>query len=210
MANYTLKNNVSSRPTNANVGYCNSWLEVENNSGKPLFANASYITNFSDLSISLSASNVDIGNVHIADHTTGLNADVVNVGVGSGALRVISQDLESTEDDITIGDRLGNFAAVYPTLSALKVYITNPTVTYVPYSYIQCQTRTSGNPSFTPKQIMITNLSNTDVNVKLTLTSGLSCDIPVGKESAANHSVTLNLAVSAVNNYNGCVINFFA
>jgi hypothetical protein len=114
------------RPTNANVGYCNSWLEVENNSGYPLFANASYITNFDDIKISLSASNVDIGNVHISDHTTGLNADVVNVGIGSGALRVISQDLESTEDDVTIGDRLGNFASVYAPLSALKVYNTNP------------------------------------------------------------------------------------
>ena len=126
MSNYTLKNKLSARPTNANVGYCNSWLEVENNSGYPLFANASYITNFDDIKISLSASDVQIGNVHISDHTTGLNADVVNVGIGSGALRVISQDLESTEDDVTIGDRLGNFAAVYAPLSALKVYNTNP------------------------------------------------------------------------------------
>ena len=126
MSNYTLKNKLSARPTNANVGYCNSWLEVENNSGYPLFANASYITNFDDIKISLSASDVAIGNVHISDHTTGLNADVVNVGIGSGALRVISQDLESTEDDVTIGDRLGNFAAVYAPLSALKVYNTNP------------------------------------------------------------------------------------
>ena len=210
MANYTLKNNVSSRPTNANVGYGNSWLEVENNSGKPLFANASYITNFSDLSISLSASNVDIGNVHIADHTTGLNADVVNVGVGSGALRVISQDLESAEDDVTIGDRLGNFAAVNKPLSALNVYITNPLLVYTQYSYVSCETRTSGNPSFTPKQILIHNQSNSDVDVNLTLSSGMSCNIPIGKNTSANHIISLNLSVSSVNNYNGCVINFFA
>jgi len=206
---YTLSNIVSSVPQNPNIGLNNSWLRVSNNAGRELYSQASYITNFSDLSISLSAADVNIGNVHISDATSGLHADVVNVGISSGALRVITQDLESTEDDVTIGDRLGNFASVHQTLSALKVYVTNPTVTYMPYSYTSCETRTSGNPSFIPKQILITNLANTDVNVNLTLTSGLSCNIPVGKENSTNHSVSLNLAVSTVNNYNGCIINFF-
>lgn len=123
---YTLVNELSNAPRNCNIGYNNSWLHVKSNAGRELYSQASYITNFDDLSISLSASDVNIGNVHIADSTTGLHADVVNVGVGSGALRVITQDLESTEDDVTIGDRLGNFAAIYPQLSALKVYNTNP------------------------------------------------------------------------------------
>jgi hypothetical protein len=123
---YTLINELSTEPLNCNVGYNNSWLKVRNNADRDLFAQANYITNFDDLSISLSASDINIGTVHISDHTTGLKADVVNVGVGSGALRVITQDLESTEDDVTIGDRDGNFAAVYKQLSALKVYNTNP------------------------------------------------------------------------------------
>jgi hypothetical protein len=123
---YILNNQVSSVPINSNVGYNNSWIKVSNDAGREMFAQANYITNFDDLSISLSASDVNIGNVHIADPVTGLHADVVSVGIGSGALRVISQDLESTEDDVTIGDRLGNFAAIHSTLSALKVYNTNP------------------------------------------------------------------------------------
>ena len=123
---YTLKNNVSSAPFNCNVGYNNSWIHVDNNAGRELFAQASYITNLSDINISLSASDLDIGSVHILDSDTGLKADVVPVGIGIGALRVISQDLESSEDDVTIGDRLGNFASVYAPLSALKVYNTNP------------------------------------------------------------------------------------
>ena len=123
---YTLVNELSNTPENCNIGYNNSWLHVKSNAGRELYSQASYITNFDDIKISLSASDVAIGNVHISDHTTGLNADVVNVGIGSGALRVITQDLESTEDDVTIGDRLGNFAAVYAPLSALKVYNTNP------------------------------------------------------------------------------------
>jgi hypothetical protein len=126
---YTLKNEVSSAPINCNVGYNNSWLNVANNAARPLYAQASYITNFDDLSISLSASDVNIGNVHIADSTTGLHADVVSVGVGSGALRVLTQDLESSDDDVTIGDRIGNFAAVHQPTSALKVYNTNPVTT---------------------------------------------------------------------------------
>lgn len=206
---YTLSNIVSSVPQNPNIGLNNSWLRVSNNAGRELYSQASYITNFSDLSISLSAADVNIGNVHISDATSGLHADVVNVGISSGALRVITQDLESTEDDVTIGDRLGNFASVHQTLSALKVYVTNPSLVCIPYSFTSCETRTSGNPSFIPKQILITNLANTDVNVNLTLTSGLSCNIPVGKENSTNHSVSLNLAVSTVNNYNGCIINFF-
>jgi len=123
---YTLKNDVSSAPLNCNVGYNNSWIHVDNNAGRELFAQASYITNLSDINISLSASDLDIGSVHILDSDTGLKADVVPVGIGIGALRVISQDLESSEDDVTIGDRLGNFASVYAPLSALKVYNTNP------------------------------------------------------------------------------------
>lgn len=124
--NYTLSNNLSSSVQAPNAAWNNSWVEVGNNANRPFFAAASYITNLKDISISLSASDVQIGNVHIADHNTGLNADVVNVGVGSGALRVISQDLESTQDDVTIGDRLGNFASVVSSLSALRVYNTNP------------------------------------------------------------------------------------
>jgi hypothetical protein len=123
---YTLKNDVSAVPLNCNVGYNNSWIHVDNNAGRELFAQASYITNLSDINISLSASDLDIGSVHILDSDTGLKADVVPVGIGIGALRVISQDLESSEDDVTIGDRLGNFASVYAPLSALKVYNTNP------------------------------------------------------------------------------------
>jgi hypothetical protein len=207
---YNINNQLSAVPVNSNTGYNNSWLKVENNAGRELYAQANYITNFDDLNITLSASDVNIGNVHISDTTTGLNADVVSVGIGSGALRVISQDLESTEDDVTIGDRLGNFAAIYQPLSALNVYVTNPILVQVPYSYTRCETRTTGNPSFTPKQILINNLSNNDVSVILTLTSGLTCAIPIGKNSSLSHSMSLNLAVSAVNDYNSCSINFFA
>ena len=120
---YILTNVLSASPINSNVGYNNSWIRVDTNAGRSLFAEASYITNFDDLVINLSASDVTIGNVHIADSTTGLHADVADIGIGMGALRVLSQDLESNVDDVTIGDRSGNLA--YITLSALNVFVTN-------------------------------------------------------------------------------------
>lgn len=203
---YTLKNNVSSAPINCNVGYNNSWLNVQNNANRELFAQASYITNFDDLTISLSSADVRIGNVHIADSTTGLHADVANIGPGSGALRVLTQDLESTDDDITIGDKQGkNFASINSSFSALNVY---PVVTSS--GFTKCETRSTNSPSFTSRQILVHNSSNNDVYVNLTLTSGMSCRIPVGKNTSANHIMVLDLQVSGVNDYGGCEITFFA
>lgn len=77
-------------------------------------------------------------------------------------------------------------------------------------SFTKCETRTYGNPSFTPVQILIHNNTNSVVNVGLTLISGMSCSVPIGKNTTANHIVTLNLAVSAVTNYASTEITFFA
>ncbi len=122
-SNYTLRNVVSSAP-NPNVGYCNSWIEVQNNAGRPLYAEASYITNLDDINISLSASSVDIGSVHITDIDTGLAASIADVGAGLGAMRVLSQDLEPYHDTVSIGDTNGKLA--YVTNSALNVFNINP------------------------------------------------------------------------------------
>lgn len=121
---YILINQLSSTPLNSNVGYNNSWLEVENNANRDLFAQASYITNFDDLTISLSAGNVTIGAMEIKDGNSNLKADVTESD-GLNALRVLTQDLESSVDDITIGDKQGNLATVDQNLSALNVKVTN-------------------------------------------------------------------------------------
>lgn len=200
----------TSKAYNPGIADTYSWLPVEGEAlGRPLYARASYITNFSDMAINLSAGDVSIGAVTIKDNNSGLNADVVNVpGYGAG-LQVLTQDLESTIDDITIGDKAGNYANVDSSLSALNVKIVNPSL--IPFGgYTKCESRTSGNPSFIPSQIVIHNNSNNDVNVTLTLTSGMSCLIPVGKNTSANHIMVLNLAVSTVNVYDGTAITFFA
>jgi hypothetical protein len=199
---YSLVNQVSCSEANVNLCHNNSWIKVDNNADRTLYAQAAYVTNLDDLKINVQSPNIKIGSVKLEGSDGGLMADVVPVGPGSGALRVISQDLESSEDDITIGDREGNFASVNSSLSALNVYITNPCFT-------KCETRTFGTPTFVSKQILIYNNNNTTANVSLTLSSGMNCEIPIGS-SGYNNTLKLNLEVVEVNDYSGCTINFFA
>ena len=112
MGNYVFSNQVSAGYPNANIPPNYSWIQVDNNAGRPLYAQASYITNFDGLTVALTAANVNIGDVHITDPVTGLQADVANIGVGQGALRVLSQDLDSISDSISLGDQEGNFAII--------------------------------------------------------------------------------------------------
>ena len=124
--NILLYNNLTAAQTNPNVAYSNSWIQIDSNAGRPMFSQASHVTNFSDLGISLSAASLNIGDVHIADPNNGFHANVVNVGtVGNpaGAMRVLTQDLDSIHDSFTIGDKNGNFS--YVTASALNVFQTN-------------------------------------------------------------------------------------
>jgi hypothetical protein len=144
-----LVNDLSTHPYNPNIAYNNSWVGV-GGANFPLFAQASYITNLDDLTISLSAGHIELGDVNIADGITFLNAtvnpirigynglrtlttladpnsdifaDVANIGGGVGALRVLSQDLTATSDSVSIGDHIGNYATI--TNSALNVFQTN-------------------------------------------------------------------------------------
>lgn len=117
-------------PPSYNVGMAEtfSWIPIENDANRPLFARAGYITNLSDLSISLSASDINIGAVEIADGTNhSVRATIVSLGGSQGtALKVLTQDLESSVDDVTIGDKAGNFAAVNKSLSALRIFEVAP------------------------------------------------------------------------------------
>ena len=70
-------------PPSYNVGMAEtfSWIPIENDANRPLFARAGYITNLSDLSISLSASDINIGAVELADGTNhSVRATIVSLG----------------------------------------------------------------------------------------------------------------------------------
>ena len=119
----------TSQAYNEGIAEAYSWVPTVGEAlGRPMYAKASYITNFSDLQIQLSASEVDIGSVHISDQGSGVTADVVEIsGYGNG-LQVLTQDLQSDIDDITIGDKQGHYADVDPVLSALNVKVVNSNV----------------------------------------------------------------------------------
>jgi hypothetical protein len=117
-----------SDPPSHNFGLCEtfSYIPVAG-AGRPLYARASYITNFSDMAINLSAGELSIGSVTIKDNGSGLTCDVVTDPDNNlNALRVITQDLDSDYDDITIGDKNGiHFATIDGSLSSLNVKVTN-------------------------------------------------------------------------------------
>jgi hypothetical protein len=120
------------QPLSYNVGMAEtfSWIPIANDQGRDLYARASYITNLSDLTVSISAGSFDIGAVHLLDHTNGLYASIADIGLtgldfGKGAVRVLTQDLHSTLDNVALGDANGNVVGVVGQLSALKAYIVN-------------------------------------------------------------------------------------
>jgi hypothetical protein len=56
----TLTPVLSSNVTPPNVAWQNSWVSVPNDQNRPLFAQASYLVNPNDISISLSATNINV------------------------------------------------------------------------------------------------------------------------------------------------------
>jgi len=106
-----------------------SWIPIDNNQNRPMFARANYITNLSDLTVSLTANELQIGPIHLTDPLDhARQANIIPAG-GYNALVVQAQDLESTIDDITIGDKSGvNFATINAANSALNVFIANSAI----------------------------------------------------------------------------------
>jgi hypothetical protein len=124
MVNYGLTNNLSAVPSHQDKQLYSDIIVVDNNIGRSLTARASYITNFSDLKLTLNADNLSIDSLSIEDPNTKLSDSVADVGSSRGALRVLSQDLDSVHDSISIGDQNGNFA----TISNGELNVTDKTI----------------------------------------------------------------------------------
>jgi len=100
-----------------------SWVPVEG-AGRPLFAKATYIANFEDFSVSLSAAELSISSISLKDGNSGRLADVEDVG-GINALRVLTQNLDPVIDTISIADVNNNPVTVTSATSSLNVNVTN-------------------------------------------------------------------------------------
>jgi hypothetical protein len=155
---------------NLGIAETYSWIPIQNDQNRPMFARAGYIVNLSDLQITLSASNLNIGSVKIQDGNSGALADVVQAGTNN-ALLVQTQDFTSTVDSITIGDVNGKTA--YVTSSALNTYTINP-ITSVSANVVNQLSATILNSSI--------EISNDVGNaVPVTITNSLSTT-PVGTQ----------------------------
>ena len=123
---YTFTNLVSSSPINGNVGYNNSWIDVDNNADRPLCAQAMYITNLDEMVVSLNTANVDIGHVKLQDADSELKANVVTVSPGVGGLVVsVANPVTAVNATITNPVTAVNATITNP-VTAVNATITNP------------------------------------------------------------------------------------
>jgi hypothetical protein len=116
------------QPPSYNVGMAEtfSWIPVDNDVNRPLFARAGYITNLKDITISLSASEVTIGGVEITDGSNhAIKATVSSSGTGTNSLNVVNTA------PVALKDATGNNVSVVPATSSLNVNVTNPIVATV-------------------------------------------------------------------------------
>ena len=95
----------------------------------PKYAVLTHLVNASDINITLSSSNVDIGNVGIIDHTSGTDvyAQIVRTatvnGTEVGAVRVITAGTTPISGTVTVGNPVSSFSLVNPVTA---VTINNP------------------------------------------------------------------------------------
>ena len=116
-------------PVNFGTAARYSWIPVDIGIPmRPLFAQASYITNLSDLVVSLCAADVSIGGVEIVDHNSGLRCDITEFNYIDGlynAIRVVNQNLKPQNDTVSLADVNQNKVSVFAGTSSLNVHLTN-------------------------------------------------------------------------------------
>lgn len=85
---FTLNPILSNQPGNPNIGYTYSWMSVENDAGRPLFAQAFYLVNAGDIATgggggggpTVVTNTVGVsGNVSLTNTSSALNASVLGL-----------------------------------------------------------------------------------------------------------------------------------
>lgn len=197
-----------SSPVTYNVGMAEtfSWVPVEG-AGRPLFARASYIANFEDLSISLSAAELHVSSIEIKDGNSNRVADVEDAGGGLNALRVLTQDLEASNDSVTIGDSFGNFASIDNSLSALRIVEVSPVTAVrvlnpVTVSGSVTVSNLISSFSITNPITAVEVLNTVAVSGSVTITNpttGVQVFNPIALKDLDNNNVTVTAATSSLN-----------
>jgi len=175
------------KPTyNLGIAETYSWIPIQNDQNRPMYARANYITNLSDLSISLSAGDLNIGAVELIDHDTSYKAYITQ----DGALHVLPPDQDSIIDDITIGDKDGSLASVVRATSSLNVNVTN----FAVLTANQFITNTLLN-AITANEATAVNQVSTNTLLN-SVTANLATEITLQKSLTANNSTAANQVIS--------------
>jgi len=179
-------------PYNFGIAETYSYIPIANDVNRPIYAKASYITNFEDLAVSLSTGDINIGSVHILDNTNGLTVSIANVGLGGldsnkGAMRVLTQDFESTVDSIALGDVNGNPVIVNAATSALNVFTVNG------ISAVSITNQLTGITVLNPVTAVGVFSLGTYVNL---ITANQVTEITLQKTLTANNATSVNQLVT--------------
>jgi len=162
---YTKNNILSATPINGNVGYNNSWVVVDTNANRDLFAQCAYVTNFDDMQISLSAADLNIGNVSLKDHDSSVHASIVDVGNTQGAILTKVTNNISTYNNVTDWDVVSadvpssNSFVVLPSALASSITVLN----YTGYTlYVKRTGRSVSLPVHNNNAVNIELVANTN------------------------------------------------
>jgi predicted transcriptional regulator len=128
MSSFTTTGIVSATPTHPSIGWNNSWVVVENNANRELYAQAMYVTNLDDLKISLSANDLVLDISAINLNTDGIEDLISNSNTFLNKLTAIKYATSDNQEiEITLLDQLT--ANNYTSISLLKT-LTSDDVTF--------------------------------------------------------------------------------
>lgn len=159
-----------------------SWVPIENDVNRPLFAQASYVTNLKDITVSLSASDVTIGAVEIKDGNSGIRADVVSLGDGLNGLCIRTQNVVTVSGSVTMTNPV-TAVTVTNQITSVNANITNASaLTSVQATITNPVTAITVTNQITSVNANITNASAL-TSVNATLTKPISGNFGIAKSS---------------------------
>ena len=107
MSNFTTTGIVSATPTHPSIGWNNSWIVVDNNANRELYAQAMYVTNLDDLKVSLSAKDLVLDISAINLNTDGIEDLISNSNTFLNKLTAIKYATSDNQEiEITLLNQL--------------------------------------------------------------------------------------------------------
>ncbi len=114
---------LSTNAPNFGMAESYSYIPVDNDQGRHLYAKLTYLVNPAPVVVQLSAGSLALGAIEIKDAITNKTVDIVSNG-STNAMRVLTQDFDHSLDSVAIGDQF-TLATVNAATSSLNVNVTS-------------------------------------------------------------------------------------